>query len=210
MEKIAVKKNSSSFVIDEEEDEDDGMGPKDKTMDKEQGGLDAHKIGVSKTQQEKNQALAMHVLGGLRKGDSVVISREHLPGAVLFPALKVKVVSIPAIPVPVPTNSSITAPPTVIGGSDLVLSNSSKAVVAALDKEATTSFQDVDTNNAKVFETREILVHRFLVVTRERLMVLDSNDEGVGSTAIVKSNHHLTEVKWGWLVLLRVWSLFFV
>ena len=37
-------------------------------------------------------------------------------------------------------------------------------------------------------------VHRFLVVTRERFMVLDSGGSGIGSTAVVKSNHHLTEV----------------
>ena len=32
----------------------------------------------------------MHVLAGLRKGDSISISRESLPGAVLFPGIKYK------------------------------------------------------------------------------------------------------------------------
>lgn len=36
--------------------------------------------------------------------------------------------------------------------------------------------------------------HRFLVVTPERLLVVDSGGGGVGSTATVKGNHHLTEV----------------
>lgn len=37
-------------------------------------------------------------------------------------------------------------------------------------------------------------VHRFLVVTKERFLVLDSDGNGVGSEATVKSNHHLTEL----------------
>ncbi len=36
--------------------------------------------------------------------------------------------------------------------------------------------------------------HRFLVVTLERFLVLDSKGRGVGSPAVVKSNHHLTEL----------------
>ena len=37
-------------------------------------------------------------------------------------------------------------------------------------------------------------VHRYLVITKERFIVLDSQGKGVGSMATVKSNHHLTEL----------------
>ena len=37
-------------------------------------------------------------------------------------------------------------------------------------------------------------VHRYLVVSRERFLVLDASGGGVGSEAVVKSNRHLTEV----------------
>ena len=37
-------------------------------------------------------------------------------------------------------------------------------------------------------------VHRYLVITKERFIVLDSQGKGVGSVATVKSNHHLTEL----------------
>lgn len=52
--------------------------------------VDPLKIGVSKSDAEKAQALAMHKLAGLQKGDKIVISRETLPGALLFPARKLK------------------------------------------------------------------------------------------------------------------------
>ena len=37
-------------------------------------------------------------------------------------------------------------------------------------------------------------IARYLVITRERFIVLDSGGEGVGAHAIVKSNNHLTEL----------------
>jgi hypothetical protein len=37
--------------------------------------------------------------------------------------------------------------------------------------------------------------HRYLAVTQERFIVLNSSGNGVGSNAIVKSNNHLTEVR---------------
>ena len=37
--------------------------------------------------------------------------------------------------------------------------------------------------------------HRFLAITRERFIVLDSGGQGVNSRAVVKSNNHLTEVR---------------
>jgi len=38
------------------------------------------------------------------------------------------------------------------------------------------------------------LFSRYLVITRDRFIVLDSRGEGVGAEAIVKSNNHLTEL----------------
>ena len=35
---------------------------------------------------------------------------------------------------------------------------------------------------------------RYLVITKERIIVLDSGGAGVGAEATVKSNHHLTEL----------------
>jgi hypothetical protein len=72
----------NTFVIDEEEDEDDGLGPREE--------VDPHKIGISRTDKEREQALALHMMAGLKKGDLISISREALPGAVLFPAIKYK------------------------------------------------------------------------------------------------------------------------
>lgn len=65
------------------------------------GGLidvDPDKIGVSKTEAEKAQALAMHKLSGVVKGDQITINRESLPGALLFPARKIKLVPVPGSP----------------------------------------------------------------------------------------------------------------
>ena len=52
--------------------------------------VDPVKIGVTRTEAEKAQALAMHKLAGVRKGDKITISRETLPGALLFPCRKIK------------------------------------------------------------------------------------------------------------------------
>ena len=41
---------------------------------------------------------------------------------------------------------------------------------------------------------QQMQVHRYLVVSRERFLVLDASGGGVGSQAVVKSNRHLTEV----------------
>lgn len=45
-----------------------------------------------------------------------------------------------------------------------------------------------------VRRTREVEYPRYLVISRERFLVLDARGGGVGSTAVVKSNRHLTEV----------------
>jgi len=96
------------------------------------------------SKEEQALALANHTMAGLRKGDSIAISRETLPGALLFPCTKTK--------------------RRKKGGGD--------------GEE----------------EVEEVVVSRFLVVSRERLIVLDSHGRGVGSSAVVKSNHHLTQL----------------
>jgi hypothetical protein len=45
-----------------------------------------------------------------------------------------------------------------------------------------------------VFDILAVQLHRFIVLTKERIIVLDSGGGGVGSEALVKSNHHLTEL----------------
>jgi hypothetical protein len=109
---------------------------------------DTDKVNVVRSEAEKSQALAMHLLAGVQKGDEVRIEKASLPGAVLFPALK-----------------------------DKVEKDEDGLVV-------------LDTRG----EPRTCPVHRFLVVTKERFIVLDSKGQGVGSVGHVKSNHHLTEL----------------
>lgn len=109
---------------------------------------DTNTVNVTRSEAEKSQALAMHILAGVQKGDEVKIEKASLPGAVLFPALKDKMVK---------------------DDDGLVL---------------------LDTKG----EPKTQPVHRFLVVTKERFIVLDSKGQGVGSVGLVKSNHHLTEL----------------
>ena len=157
------------FVIDEEDEEeedndvdddsnalekrDSGTGSKNNEMKMQRTSLadtipDTNTVAVSRTEAEKSQALAMHILAGVRKGDEVKIEKASLPGAVLFPALKDKIEK---------------------DDDGLVL---------------------LDTRG----QPKTKPVHRFLVVTKERFIVLDSKGQGVGSIGIVKSNHHLTEL----------------
>lgn len=146
----------NNFVIDEMED--DGMGPRDLP--------ETNKISIVKTDSERAQALAIHRMAGLKKGDSITISRADLPGAVLFPCVKTKEVWIPA-------PEGIDGEATVVDGH-----NSNDAAS--------------DPHHGMV--KQEQVVSRYLVVSRERFMVLDAHGGGVGSVATVKSNHHLTEV----------------
>lgn len=134
----------------------------------------------------------MHVLAGLKKGDSISISRESLPGAVLFPGIKYKEVKEPSVPGQLEESekgkvSSATAD---AAAGDV------KSDSASTDEVKDTSLPaSISTSSLPfVMPQSPTQVHRFLVVTRERFIVLDSGGSGIGSTAIVKSNHHLTEV----------------
>lgn len=196
---------SSAFVIDGDDDEDDdvpeddGMGPRENSVAE----VDPNKISISRTEQEKAQALAMHKLAGLRKGDKLKINREHLPGAVLFPAMKLKDIKpdVSALPAEAVVDAGVdtAAAAAVADAPDATAGSAPDAAATATEASSTTATSDPTAPAAAatvpaVEDTKQVLVHRFLVVTRERFLVLDSQGSGVGSEAMVKSNHHLTEV----------------
>jgi hypothetical protein len=142
----------------------------------------------------------MHMLAGLKKGDSISISRESLPGAVLFPGIKYKEPKIPAEePGSVHSTSGTNEVPNgdeseqTISGPDAV--NPIKEVEGDNGSQTLAPANPDSPQRPIVPQTQSpTQVHRFLVVTRERFIVLDSGGSGIGSTATVKSNHHLTEV----------------
>jgi hypothetical protein len=127
-----------------------------------------------KSEQEREMALAQHTLAGVRVGDSLRISRETLPGAVLFPALVY-------LPVDNKTDKEAAAAPTtppVEGEAAASASAPEEAAGAATVVPASTT----------------VGKHRFLVVTPERFIILDAQGGGVGTEARVDANHHLTEL----------------
>lgn len=167
---------------------------------------DTHVIAVKRTDAERQQALTLHKLAGLRKGDEISITKEYLPGAILFPCQKLKQfveneVQSTDIPGGSDEASSLSS---LINTENVsvtaaqvtpVIKNSDESKDVHENKE-----KDLGDNNEVEKSSDEhqnikiIPVHRYLVVTKERFMVLDANGGGVGSTAVVKSNHHLTEV----------------
>jgi hypothetical protein len=160
-------------------------------------GDSAAQSNLPKTEQERAQALAIHRMSGLKKGDQITISRAELPGAILFPCTKHKEVWV----VPnqkLKEEAAVPAPATNEDLLDMADSEDSS------QKEI--SPNDHEENNKKV--KQEIVVSRYLVVSRERFMVLDANGGGVGSIATVKSNHHLTEVSTSFLLLLQLKHFF--
>jgi hypothetical protein len=186
----------SKFVIDEDDDE---------------GIADTIGVTVSKTDAERAQALALHRMCGLKKGDTVNISRAELPGAILFPCIKFKMVpsDVPAVtlfPSDSPQGKSRGQSVGGLGdtkGADGGEGDGVDTVAKAVEK---LSVVDGGTSSPGFaspvkgvqgypeVEMTELQVHRYLVISRERFIVLDSKGEGVGSAATVKSNHHLTEL----------------
>ena len=148
----------------------------------------------------RTQALAMHVLAGLRKGDTISISRESLPGAVLFPGIKYKERKVEmedvthgdendaSASVGASAVSGVSAP-----GTPGTSGSGGHSTPTRRTEERPTTSSPLPPSSPSPLST--IQVHRYLVVTRERFIVLDSGGSGIGSTAIVKSNHHLTEVR---------------
>jgi len=220
---------STGACVGVEEYEDDGMGPK--TF------ADTTGVKISRTDKEREQALSLHRMAGLCKGDKVVISRQSLPGAILFPSIKYKEVLVDvttqtAASATTPSSSGTagTAGAAGAGGSDSKQENvesidkvekmsneeaenakseteaitdesapapaptpasASASAPAALVGEAVVG-EAVVGKTAKV--AQQLQVHRYLVVSRERFIVLDAGGGGVGSEASVKSNRHLTEL----------------
>eukprot|EP01035_Chromulina_nebulosa_P019573 gene19573-25474_t len=158
----------TAFVIDDDEDEDDLDRSDDNTKPIIK---DTHGVSIQRTDTERQQALVLHRLAGIRKGDNITITKDYLPGAVLFPCYKLK---------------------PVVKSKDLV----DQIVDSVTTNEVTST--DINNNSASTEKVNEetlvVPVHRYLVVTKERFMVIDSNGKGVGSEANVKSNHHLTEL----------------
>jgi hypothetical protein len=121
----------------------------------------------------------MHKLSGLKRGDIITLSKENLPGAVLFPALVCKQANIYTKAV----GADHQAPN---GSGDLDYKNEDgfNDNYETRSTEGTNSISSLQVTNE----------HRFLAITRERFLVLDSGGKGVGHPAVVKSNNHLTEV----------------
>jgi hypothetical protein len=170
--------------------EDDGMGPREFE--------DSTKINISRTDQEREQALSLHKLSGLRKGDKVTINRADLPGAVLFPAIKYKTVPLSAEEIAAEAAKTASMQPVSAAASvDAQAAGTGAAApapVSAQSDSATAEGPAPPAAAAAAPVTRQVQVHRYLVVCRERFIVLDARGGGVGSQAVVKSNRHLTEV----------------
>jgi antitoxin (DNA-binding transcriptional repressor) of toxin-antitoxin stability system len=157
----------------------DGFGPNDIG--------DTTGISISKSDQERAQALALHRMSGLKKGDQVTITRAELPGAILFPCTKNKEVWI------VPNQKlkeEESTNPTEEDTKSSSLMEEGKDETEQQDQDDEDKKEDKEPQKVK----QDILVSRYLAVSRERFMVLDANGGGIGSIATVKSNHHLTEV----------------
>lgn len=171
---------------------DDGMGPKDAHP------TDDHKISITKSDQERAQALALHRMSGLKKGDQVTISRAELPGAILFPCTKIKEIWVSSLPKSAEDmKHDVAVDPFEIGKSTSQDEHHEDTSSPEADKKET---EEGEAGKVK----KEIVVSRYLVVSRERFMVLDANGGGVGSIATVKSNHHLTEVTRRLISLIRL------
>lgn len=149
----------------------------------------------------------MHKLAGLRRGDTIVLSKENLPGAVLFPAIVCEPI-VGASSVPTPALATATA--TALTESNSATATATDAKSEAIEPSSSTDTPSnsdsinvptstpastVPTPTTSAQAVPEVFMeHRFLAVTRERFLVLDSTGKGVGNMAVVKSNNHLTEV----------------
>jgi hypothetical protein len=157
----------------------DGFGPSDIG--------DTTGISISKSDQERAQALALHRMSGLKKGDQVTITRAELPGAILFPCTKNKETWI--VPNQKLKEEGATNPTEEENKSSSLMEEGNDEGEEQ-DKEDDDKKEEKEPQKVK----QDILVSRYLAVSRERFMVLDANGGGIGSIATVKSNHHLTEV----------------
>jgi hypothetical protein len=120
----------------------------------------------SKTVRERAQALAIHRMCGLQKGDHITISPAELPGAILFRCTKDKTVWMPI----------------------------AQAMNENSEDWSRKDIYPYDSDERRKV-SHEIVVSRYVVVSRDRFIVLDANGGAQGAMATVKSNHHLTEVQ---------------
>ena len=147
-----------AFVIDDDDEDSDCTPPASPTSNTTT--MAAKIAPVAKTEAEKAEALAVHKLNGLQRGDVVTITKKDLPGTVLFPATKF--ISVAGV------------------------------ANAATVKDGTSS----ETGSGNI-ELSVKLVPRFLVVSRERFLVLQvaaGAPMGIGSEATVVLNEHLTQL----------------
>jgi hypothetical protein len=184
-DKAKMDRQSAFVIDDEEEDEEGDVSPHD-TATASPGGDDKPRPPSSMrdpssnsfnatvqrphTDYDRQQALVLHKLAGLQKGASIEISRDFLPGALLFPCHKYK-------------HFRASSAAGAAGAMDV------SKLLDAPDSDSLDEAGHGASGSEVIME-----VHRYLVVTKERFMVLDADGGGVGSPATVKSNHHLTEV----------------
>eukprot|EP01039_Chlorochromonas_danica_P005573 gene5572-6136_t len=79
-------------------------------------------------------------------------------------------------------------------GSILFPAHKVKTVAVSIDADKAERKAELLDGNNTVPKEKEVELPRYLVVSRERFLVLDARGGGVGSQAIVKSNRHLTEL----------------
>jgi len=191
-----------TFTIDSEEDEEVEDSEREREREREKsedisdgergkGKLDipdTTTVNITRTEAEKAQALAVHHLSGLRAGDTIRIAKECLPGAVLFPSLICGDSD--------ELNECKSESPGV--NNTVKIDSETEQKLTSSSETVTDEKEDSNQSNNTIKETnieiKSTQLHRFLVVTRERFIVLDSSGGGVGSIGVVTANHHLTEL----------------
>ena len=173
---IVPSKPKPTFVIDDDEEEDESPPTSPLSSPSPVKAVPNPRVH---TEAERALALAMHRLNGLRRGDEITIAKEHLPGAVLFPANKFTTVHVE------PLESVLHLP----------------ASSSSTEEEEVKQEQEEPEPAAPQVQVR--LQPRFLVVSRERFLVLRvlpaSSQSGtsamsVGAKAVVTLNVHLTQL----------------
>ena len=153
-----------------------------------EGGGGSTPAKPAKSPEEQQLALRYHSLAGLKPGDTLVISRDNLPGALLFPAL----VDTPAgagentpehaaqaptgYPLPTPGESEVPVP--AASNALPTPDTENAAAPGAGDGSANTS-SNPPTTPASSSVPSLLQNHRYLVITSERLLVLDAQGGGM-------------------------------
>lgn len=172
-------------------------------------------ISVSKSESEKSQALAFHRMAGLKKGNTITISRDELPGCSIFPCTKWKEIFIDNEAESLKElkqleqdgkkeNEEESEPTKQEQDNNLLLDFGEESSLESNNKKNDDEKTTEESSSSNHYNLpplpspriikKKLLVNRYLVVSKERLIVLEPHGEGIGSLATVKSNHHLTEV----------------